>query len=103
MALQFSQQPPFPQTSPDAMSHSAESEKHSASLVANGPNALKRTTTKLSTEKHEYDLGSLEAERKRVLRKMDFHLLPFISMLYLLSFLYAIFPPFFLVSSLTAG
>ncbi|KAF9449671.1 MFS general substrate transporter [Macrolepiota fuliginosa MF-IS2] len=28
-----------------------------------------------------------EAERKRVLRKMDFHLLPFISLLYLLSFL----------------
>ncbi|CAA7260730.1 unnamed protein product [Cyclocybe aegerita] len=28
-----------------------------------------------------------EAERKRVLRKMDFHLLPFVSFLYLLSFL----------------
>lgn len=28
-----------------------------------------------------------EAERKRVLRKLDIHLLPFISTLYLLSFL----------------
>lgn len=28
-----------------------------------------------------------EKERKRVLRKMDLHLLPFVSLLYLLSFL----------------
>ena len=35
------------------------------------------------------DIGPIltEAERKRVLRKIDLHILPFVSLLYLLSFL----------------
>lgn len=41
----------------------------------------------------EEDLGPIltDAERNRVLRKIDFHILPFVSLLYLLSFLHVTF------------
>lgn len=41
------------------------------------------------TLKHDDEPGTefTEAETKRVLRKMDLHILPFVSLLYLLSFL----------------
>ena len=39
------------------------------------------------SEKFQFDPEADALERNRVLRKMDWHLLPFISLLYLLSFL----------------
>ena len=40
------------------------------------------------SDKFQYlEVDELERERNRILRKMDWHLLPFISLLYLLSFL----------------
>lgn len=38
-------------------------------------------------ESEQLDLAASEVEYKRLLRKLDLHLLPFVSLLYLLSFL----------------
>ena len=61
------------------MARSTESEKNSVTPTIQD--------NKPTVHKHELTPEALEVERKRVLRKMDLHLLPFVSILYLLSFL----------------
>jgi hypothetical protein len=59
--------------------HSELEEKTLSEIKAkHGPPSLHKDTEVASVS---------EADRKRVLRKMDIHLLPFVSFLYLLSFL----------------
>jgi hypothetical protein len=47
--------------------------------------------TSAASDDHELGAVVSHAERQRVLRKLDIHLLPFVSLLYLLSFLW-VFP-----------
>ncbi|KAF8149437.1 phthalate transporter [Crassisporium funariophilum] len=62
------------------MGHDSKSEKHSSEVGEHEP-TLPAKDEETTVMQHS------EAERKKVLRKMDLHLLPFISFLYLLSFL----------------
>jgi len=61
-----------------------EKKSHKGSLSQSKPT---HEVHHLDEEATAVSLLAVEAERKKVLRKMDIHLLPFISILYLLSFL----------------
>jgi hypothetical protein len=65
-----------------------------AGLSVNEESSYDEAASKNSKDVVDQELGAAiltEAERNRLLRKIDLHILPFVSLLYLLSFLCVIF------------